>query len=486
MVAMESLLHFQAFAEMSKDLLWICTEQGVLTYVNPTWTNILQYTEQELLGNKITNYTRSSQNNSLKFICKDGHSIVASVQIQSLFDSEGNRQGECGSAQIRENPSWINATYRAYIENSYDVIFTLNSQGEFLFASPAWERHFGYPTSEIIGKSFAHFVHPEDVPPCTEYLESCMRSGVSSTSPPYRVKCADGRLIWFIANGTPYTNDQGGGEFIGVGRDIHEQKQAEQALRESEEKFAKVFRHAPVLIAITDMDTARYLEINDQALKDTGFSREEVIGHTAAEIGWINIEDRALLVNEIKTYGHIAGLEMEFHAKNGSIMNGWVKGGPLTLGNRNCLLTVTSDITERKIAEETLRENRAELERNERRLALAMTATTDALWEWNYQTGETYYSPRWYEMLGYKNQEFQMNFEAFERLCHPDDFPKTVALINVVLQDENSKGYSAEFRMRHRNGSWLWIMGRGNVLAAMQRRIRFFCVVPIQTFMSES
>ncbi len=120
------------------------------------------------------------------------------------------------------------ATFRAHVENSFDVIFTLDASGTFVFVSPAWERHFGYPVSEVMGKPFAPFVHPDDVQPCVEYLTWILTTGRSGTSPVYRVKCADGSLRSFVANGMPYTDTKGQLLFIGVGHDVTAQLQAEQ------------------------------------------------------------------------------------------------------------------------------------------------------------------------------------------------------------------------------------------------------------------
>ena len=117
-----------------------------------------------------------------------------------------------------------------HIDNSFDVIFTLNCEGTFLFVSPAWERHFGYPVSEVVGKSFIPFVHPDDVAPLVEYLQRVIGTMQAATSPPYRVRHADGTWLSFVANGMPYLDSNGELLFNGVGHDITEQLKTESLL----------------------------------------------------------------------------------------------------------------------------------------------------------------------------------------------------------------------------------------------------------------
>jgi len=118
--------------------------------------------------------------------------------------------------------------FRTLVECSTDVIFVLDDHGLFRFASPAWEHHFGFPVSDILGKEFAPFVHPDDVLPCFEHLQQVLTTGQSATSPPYRVKHADGSWRHFIANGTSFTDISGTIRYLGVARDITGQKQAEE------------------------------------------------------------------------------------------------------------------------------------------------------------------------------------------------------------------------------------------------------------------
>ena len=134
------------------------------------------------------------------------------------------------------------------------------------------------------------------------------------------------------------------------------QHRDETALRLSEEKFTTIFRHAPVLMAITDLTKGTYIDVNDHALQVAGYSKEDVLGHTAAELGWLQPHERQMFLDEIARYGRIRGLEVTFHTRTGESVLGLVTGTLVSVNGNACLLTVAADITERKRAENALRE----------------------------------------------------------------------------------------------------------------------------------
>ena len=141
-----------------------------------------------------------------------------------------------------------------------------------------------------------------------------------------------------------------------------ERKQSEEARRESEQKFATVFREAPVWIVISDTVDSTVLEVNDAALEASGYRREEVIGHTGAELGWIKGADRDVLVRQMQEHGRVVDFEMMFRARDGRELCGLVSCGPIVIGDRRCALSVTIDITARRRAEAALKENLAVLQ----------------------------------------------------------------------------------------------------------------------------
>jgi PAS domain S-box-containing protein len=93
------------------------------------------------------------------------------------------------------------------------------------------------------------------------------------------------------------------------------------------------------------------------------------------------------------------------------------------------------------------------------RLRMVLEATSDGIWDWDIKTGQAYFSPRYYTMLGYEPDEFPSNYDNWRRLIHPDDVKATEAVIQRALEEHNS--FSVEFRMKNKNGDWIWILSRG-------------------------
>ena len=129
-------------------------------------------------------------------------------------------------------------------------------------------------------------------------------------------------------------------------------RRGEEALRFSEEKFAKAFRASPDAITITTVDEGRYIEVNDSFLRLSGYTREEVIGRTSLELNlWADPADRACLVEPLRRNQPVRDLELRFRNKSGRTGLTLVSADRLELGGQDCLLTVTRDLTEQKLKE---------------------------------------------------------------------------------------------------------------------------------------
>jgi len=113
---------------------------------------------------------------------------------------------------------------------------------------------------------------------------------------------------------------------------------------------------------------------------------------------------------------------------------------------------------------EVLVRNRTkELSESNERFMLAVTGSHDGIWDWNIRTGELYLSPRWKGMIGYEDHEIPNILDSFERRIHPDDKIRVMHFIEDYFKGHEKK-YEIEFRFRHKNGSYVWILARGDGL----------------------
>jgi len=135
-------------------------------------------------------------------------------------------------------------------------------------------------------------------------------------------------------------------------------RQAEAALKESEEKLAKAFLCCPDSIAITTLKEGRFIEINDGYTRITGHTREETIGHTAIELGsWESAEERQRIVKMMKEKGRVNNEEVHLRMKTGEIIVALFSADPIEIDGKPCMVSIARNITETKRALEISRES---------------------------------------------------------------------------------------------------------------------------------
>lgn len=247
--------------------------------------------------------------------------------------------------------------FRKHIEGSTDVIFTLNTEGIFMYVSPAWERHFGVPVSEITGKCFSLFAHPDDLHPLLSYLHRVLSSGQAETSPPFRVICADGSWRQFEANGSTFVDPSGELLFIGVGHDITEQIEKEQALLEKEQKFRAFFEQGYYFAGLMDTD-GTLTDVNNTALQFSGTEKEAVIGTPFWDTPWWShspeLQEKLRHAVTCAASGELATFEATHPAPDGTLHYIDFSLRPVKDSSGTVLFLVPEgrDITERKKAED--------------------------------------------------------------------------------------------------------------------------------------
>ena len=483
----ESAIQLKAILENSYDAIGI-SKNGIMLQANQAYCTVFGYsTEKEMLGMKVLDLVPLSERDRIKEyvakrfanepvpnfyeaigLKKNKEEFPFEIKIASyVFNNEVYTVGfvrDITKRKLAERALAENEErFRLLAENSTDMISRHTPEGIYLYASPACEKLFGYSATEMVGRSAFDFILTEDFP-AVEESRSKITSHDVATTIVYRAKRKDNKTIWIETTSHSVRAEETNviKEIHSVSKDITDRVLASEALKQSEEKYLVIFDHAPVLISTSDFETGIFTTVNNFSLSFSGFSKDEVIGKTSAELGWITPEQRKLMIDTITTHGRIEGLEMAFKTKRGDIVYGIINGEKITIGNKNYLLITTADITARKKIELALFEARIKAEESEKRFANAIAATSDAVWELNLQTEQGFGSPRWYQMLGYENNEIKMNSESWRKLCHPDDLQSTNE--KIVGSVAMSTSFAVEYRMQKKDGQWIWVLGRGKVV----------------------
>jgi len=204
---------------------------------------------------------------------------------------------------------------------------------------------------------------------------------------------ADGRLVWLRAMGEPVIEN---GHVIGVRgvmQDIDEAKRSEQRLRQSEERFSRIFHLMPYPMGLSRRDDGRYVDINPAWVEMLGIPRSEAIGRTAVEMGIVNAEDRQRLIDACARDSNLSDYEMTLNVRGGPPRTVLQSMRATEFDGAPCWLFSVHDITDRKRNELQVRE-REEL------LSLTISAASLGLWDWNLQTGTVTGDSRWRDMRG--------------------------------------------------------------------------------------
>jgi diguanylate cyclase (GGDEF)-like protein/PAS domain S-box-containing protein len=236
--------------------------------------------------------------------------------------------------------------------------------------------------------------------------------------------------------------------------EIARRRRAETGLKLSEDKFAKFFRSNPCTLTLTSAADGRFIEVNDAFLKCLGRSREQVLGRTPDELDlWVNPKERERLGRLLKVEGALHNREISYRSPSGSARTALLSVEEVQLGAEVGLLSVAIDITPRKRAEAAVR-------RSEERYALAARGANDGLWDWNLAEGAIYFSPRFKEILGHAESEIAARPAEWWTRVHPDD-RDPLGMAIVAHLEGMSTHFELEHRVRHRDGSWRWVLARG-------------------------
>lgn len=223
-----------------------------------------------------------------------------------------------------------------------------------------------------------------------------------------------------------------------------EQKQSEQAARESEERFRSVFDNSPIIISLLTYPRHKFQEMNAAFLESFGYTREEMLENTSQQLDiWANKGDREIYFDLLKTVGSVHNFETTMRRKNGEFFHVLYSGSLVTLAGHTYSLNLMQDITERKLAEAALLQSEEQFKSAFEYSAIGMALVRlDGQFEKvNSALGK---------ILGYTEDE--LLHRSFQDITHPDDLEADLHELNRLLTGEISN-YMLQKRYFHRDGN---------------------------------
>lgn len=355
--------------------------------------------------------------------------------------------------------------FRAIADYTYDLEIWVGTDGRLVWMNPASERFCGYTIEECAAMPDfpSSLIHEEDRARVLSLYEDACQGG-SGSDVWFRMIHRNDSVIWVSASWQSIHADDGSslGWRCSL-RDISDRVQAEEELRQNEKKFRALFENMgsgcctdEVIYEDGKAVDYRILDVNPAYEQIMGIARARATGALGSQVYGDGLPPFFDVLVKVAETGEPASFESYF-APVGKYLQ-CIVSRPA----EGRFSTVFTDVTDRMRAQEKLADA-------SRRLREAIRAGNVGLWDWDLATNRVQYSPEWKRQIGYEEDEIGDNFQEWESRVHPDDLTPTLARIKRAIADI-STGYYIEFRFRHKDGSYRWILAQSSVFCDQSGR----------------
>lgn len=383
------------------------------------------------------------------------------LQILALCRDISDRKR--AEAQLQQSQQFA----QSIAENTPNIIYIYDlSKQRNLYCNQEIFSILGYTVEEIkaMGTNVLPLlIHPDDWSRVLYYQEKIASAKDDEIiEQEYRMLHADGSWRYLSDRVSVFKRDGEGRviQYIGAAIDMSDRKQAEIALKESEERFRITFEQAAVGMVQADLE-GRFVRMNQKFCDIVGYSEAELLSKPFSEITHPDdiTEDQAKVKVLLAGIDQTFVMEKRYLRPDGEIV--WANLSVSLVrnlsGESEYFIAAIEDISDRKRAEEKLKDS-------EERLRLAMTAANQGLYDLNLQTGEAIVSPQYAIMLGHDPNQFQETNANWLKRLHPEDTERVTEIYQAYVRGA-SPNYIVEFRQRTQDGNWKWILSVGKIVA---------------------
>ncbi len=469
---------FRLLAENARDVIYryrISPDPG-FEYISPAATAITGYTPEEHYANPdllfemvhpedrhlLKDFYRSPDSPLvLRWRRKDGATICTEQRNKPLYDEEGRLVAVEGIARditqrkqtedrLRESEEQL----RLALEASSLGLWHQNLETNEFIASPQASAMHGLPPGVPLDpKRALEVVHPEDRAMVTEKVNRAI-AGRGSYDAEFRVVWPDESIHWVASRGRAYGHSEDGRprRLIGVVQDVTVRRQAEQALREAEEKYRSIFENSTSGIFHTTVE-GRYQDANPALARILGYDSSEDLITTVTDVAnqlYETPEDRAKFVSALQEYGSVKGYEVRVRRRDGTPV--WVSVNARVVRDESGKPVgyegVVEEITERKKGEGALRESEEKFRSAFESASIGMALVgLDGRW--------LQVSRSLCDILGYSEE--QLLTKNFQDVTHPEDLAHNLEQLDRLMSGE-VRSLQVEKRYIHKQGRVVWAL----------------------------
>jgi len=361
-------------------ICWVETGTGRFLGVNPKYCEIMGRTEQDLLSRTFQSLTHPDDlpanleklrqlregevrhyEMEKRYLRPGGSVRWAEVEVVAMWPEGDDPVWHMAIVQDVTERSQAEERLREYervVESVEEMILVVDRDYRYVIANRAYLTYRGMEKAQVVGCRVGEVVNSEvfgnKIKP---RMDECFQGKVVRYEMRYEFPTMGKRDLW--VSYFPIEGAAGIDRIACVLQDITERKRAEEALKKSEEKFSKAFRQGPLALTITSVKGQRYVEVNESFERATGWRRDEVLGRTPFDIGlWVNPAERMALGMRLLKEGYLRNVETSFRMRDGSIRMVSINAEEIEVNGEPCVIGVAADITERKRAEEGLRQSK--------------------------------------------------------------------------------------------------------------------------------
>ncbi|PKM77819.1 MAG: diguanylate cyclase [Firmicutes bacterium HGW-Firmicutes-15] len=246
--------------------------------------------------------------------------------------------------------------YRDLFYNAMDIIYIHDMEGKIINVNKAAEQMFNYITGLDKITSILELISQEEYQKIMQEIRAEITPG-ATVSYELELQTKDKVLVYLEVNLRQIYKNNLVYAIHCVARDISKRKNMERALRESEQKFNKVFYLGPDPIVITENIQGYMVEVNDAWVEYSGYTREEALGHNCVELGLMDIESLDLMANMILAQGYMRNFEIVSKMKSGELKTSIFSAELIEIDGEKYVIVISKDISDRKRIEAALLES---------------------------------------------------------------------------------------------------------------------------------